>query len=246
MRPLSAAYAIARAVPVEVVVGHVEHRRRLGAHRPGVVELEARELEGEHVVGLGIHHRLEHRAPDVADQRRCAARPRRGSSGASATVVVLPLVPVTASHGAGVRPGRAAARPARRLPRPACPASRPRLISGASGRKPGEVTSRSASRDVVGPARRWRPRPAARRHRGCASSSARSAISGVSLSPSATTDAPRWVRVSATEKPVTPKPATTARTPSQRVVPPEGATLLAHWRPTARRRCRARWPRRGR
>ena len=40
-----------RAVPVEVVVGDVEHARRGGRERGGPVQLEARQLHGEHVVG---------------------------------------------------------------------------------------------------------------------------------------------------------------------------------------------------
>ena len=38
-----------------------------GAHRVGVVQLEAGQLDGEHVVRLGVHHRLDDRQPDVAD-----------------------------------------------------------------------------------------------------------------------------------------------------------------------------------
>ena len=56
-----------RGVPVEVVLGDVEDRGGLRAHRVGVVQLEAGELHGQHVVGRGVHHGLEHRHPDVAD-----------------------------------------------------------------------------------------------------------------------------------------------------------------------------------
>ena len=62
-------------VPVEVVLGDVEHRGRLRRHRVGVVELEAGELDGQHVVGLGVHHGLDDRQADVAD--RGSAEPGR-------------------------------------------------------------------------------------------------------------------------------------------------------------------------
>ena len=61
-------------VPVEVVLGDVEHRGGLGAHRVGVVQLEAGQLDGEDVVRLGVHHRLDDRQADVADGD--AAQPR--------------------------------------------------------------------------------------------------------------------------------------------------------------------------
>ena len=71
-------------VPVEVVLGEVEHHGGLGAHRVGVVELEAGQLDGEHVVRRGVHHRLDDRAARRCRPRRCAARPRAGSRRASA------------------------------------------------------------------------------------------------------------------------------------------------------------------
>ena len=50
-----------------MVLGDVEHGGGLGAHRVGVVQLEAGQLDREHVVRLGVHHRLDDRQPDVAD-----------------------------------------------------------------------------------------------------------------------------------------------------------------------------------
>ena len=57
------------------------------------------------------------------------------------TVVVLPFVPVTASHGAP--PGRAAARRARPRPRPECPWLRRRVAADGPDASPGDVTTRS-------------------------------------------------------------------------------------------------------
>ena len=92
-------------VPVEVVLGDVEHDGRLRGHRAGVVELEAGELDGEDVVGLGVHHGLDDRQADVAD--RDGAEPGGVRIDWSiCTVVVLPLVPVTASHGAAASGSR--------------------------------------------------------------------------------------------------------------------------------------------
>ena len=63
------------------------------------------------------------------------------------TVVVLPLVPVTASHGARVARGPAAARRARPRPRPGPRARPPGRAAARRGASPGEVTS---DVDVVG------------------------------------------------------------------------------------------------
>jgi hypothetical protein len=49
-----------------VVVGDVEHARRRGADVLRPVQLEARELDREHVVGLGRQHGVEQRQADVA------------------------------------------------------------------------------------------------------------------------------------------------------------------------------------
>ena len=55
-----------RAVPVDVVGGDVEAGRGVGGDRVRPVQLEAGQLDGDHVVGLGVQHRLEDRGADVA------------------------------------------------------------------------------------------------------------------------------------------------------------------------------------
>src|SRR4051812_49080391 len=139
------------------------------------------------------------------------------------TVVVLPLVPVTASQGvswSGSRSRQASSTsPQTGTPRAAAWAS-----SGASGRQPGEVMSRSTSpgRVAVAPSPRRMDAPST------SSSSARSARpSGPSVrSSSAVTVAPRCSRLSAAANPETPKPATTARTPAQESCRPSPAGLM--------------------
>ena len=116
-----------------MVLGDVEHGGRLGAHRVGVVELEAGQLDGEHVVRLGVHDRLDDRQADVAD--RDAAQP----GGAQDRVEHLHGRGLAVGAGdrqprRGVRPGRAAARPARPRPRP-----------GRRGRGPGRAAARSGA-----------------------------------------------------------------------------------------------------
>ena len=66
------------AVPVEVVLGDVQHarRRRAAARRP--VQLEAGQLDGEHVVRPG-RDRVQHRPADVAAGDGVARRPPAGS-----------------------------------------------------------------------------------------------------------------------------------------------------------------------
>src|SRR3954454_1347378 len=135
------------------------------------------------------------------------------------TVVVLPFVPVTASHGvswSGSRSRQASSTsPHTGMPREAACAS-----NGASGRHPGEVTTTSTSsgRVAVLPGPRWTEAPR---------TPSRVAFSGrspASDSSSAVTEAPRWVRLSAAAKPETPKPATTARTPSHESCRPSPST----------------------
>ena len=200
-------------VPVEVVLGDVEDRGGLGAHRVGVVQLEAGQLDREHVVRLGVHHRLDDRQADVAD--RDAAQP----GGAQDRVEHL--------HGGGLAVGaghaqprgrrgrgRAAARPARPRPRPGCRGRGPARAAGRTAASRARSTTRSTSsgRVAVAPSPRRTVAP---------STSSSSAFSRRSLSAppsdssSAVTAAPRWLRLSAAAKPETPKPATTARTPSQ-------------------------------
>ena len=53
-------------------------------HRGGVVQLEAGQLDGVHGVGLGVHHGLDDRQPDVAAGDAVAGRRRAASCRASA------------------------------------------------------------------------------------------------------------------------------------------------------------------
>ena len=69
-----------RAVPVEVVGRDVEARREAtGADRALPVQLEAGQLDGQHVVRLGVQHGLEQRRADVAGGWSRAGRRRAGS-----------------------------------------------------------------------------------------------------------------------------------------------------------------------
>ena len=91
-----------RAVPVEVVVGDVEHRGGLRrASRADPVQLEARQLDGQHVVRAAGRSPPRARRADVARGHGADARRRCSIEASIRTVVVLPLVPVSASHGAG-------------------------------------------------------------------------------------------------------------------------------------------------
>jgi hypothetical protein len=54
-------------VPVEVILGDVEHHTRLGPQRRRPVQLEARQLDG-HQFGLLVEH-IQHRVADVAAQQ---------------------------------------------------------------------------------------------------------------------------------------------------------------------------------
>src|SRR5690606_10451645 len=141
----------------------------------------------------------------------CARSPAaRRMDSSICTVVVLPFVPVTASHGAASRPRSRHA--SSTSPHSGRPRSRAAVSSGAVGRQPGEVTTRSTSSGSVavapGPSRIVAPSTSSNR----ACSRRRSSPSD---SSSTSTSAPRCVRVSAAANPLTPNPATTARTPSQ-------------------------------
>ena len=132
------------------------------------VQLEAGQLDGEHVVRLVAEHRVQEREADVARATaRCpAALEDRGEH----------------LHGRGLAVGagdreprlagaaRAAARPARRRPRPGLPRGRGRANSGASGRQPGEVTTRSAPSGSVSPSPSRTLAPAACSSAACARS----------------------------------------------------------------------------
>ena len=88
-------------VAVEMILGHVEHRRGDRRQRRRRLELEARQLEHE---DIGPRLRRARTAPARrAPRRRCCRRPRwsrpaaRHSAPVSAVTVVLPLEPVIAS-----------------------------------------------------------------------------------------------------------------------------------------------------
>ena len=132
------------------------------------------------------------------------------------TVVVLPFVPVRHTQSAVFRPARSRSRQASstsdQIGRPAAWAA---ISSGWSGRQPGEVTTRSAaapstsgSACVAARSSRTSRTPTIRRV------SARARFSGPSSPSTTTTAAPSSARVSATEKPVTPRPVTTTRRPA--------------------------------
>ena len=67
-RPLSRGVRLEVAVPVEVVGRDVEAGARQRPQRGCRVQLEARELHGQHVVRLRVQHRLEHGRARVADR----------------------------------------------------------------------------------------------------------------------------------------------------------------------------------
>ena len=200
-------------VPVEVVLGDVEHGGGLGAHRVGVVQLEAGELDREHVVRLGVHDRLDDRQADVADRDAAQA------GGAQDRVEHL--------HGGGLAVGAGDAQPRGGVVRVAQPpgqldlapdrdarARAPGRAAARSASSPGEVTSRSTSSGRVAVA------PGAEADVGAEDLEQLGLLGPVAAGPpsdssSAITAAPRWLRLSAAAKPETPNPATTARTPSQ-------------------------------
>ena len=71
-----------RAVPVQVVLGDVEHHAGLRSQRRRPVQLKARQLDREQIGRLVQH--VEHRVADVAAQQRCAG-PRRSAWRAAST-----------------------------------------------------------------------------------------------------------------------------------------------------------------
>ena len=135
-------------MPVEVVVGDVEHGggvRRAASASSAAGSWTARRRGRRTARGRSTASTSG--SADVAGRDGCAARPRAGSTSSICTVVVLPLVPVTASHGAGALAGRAAARPARPRPRPGRRARRPARAAARSARQPGRGDDEV---DVVG------------------------------------------------------------------------------------------------
>jgi hypothetical protein len=117
------------------------------------------------------------------------------------TVVVLPLVPVMANHGAGSVRGRSR-QASSTSPHTGTPAARAAANSGLVGRSPGEGTSTSTPGGSVSSSPRCTVTPSAR-----SSSARRVALS--SQAPSmATTRAPRPCSARTADAPVTPVPAT--------------------------------------
>src|SRR4051812_3837021 len=146
----------------------------------------------------------------------------RSMASSICTVVVLPLVPVTASQGAGCS-GSRSRHASSTSPQMGTPRSVACTSRGDVGVQPGEVTTRSTSAGSTAvdpaPTRTVAPRVSSR--------VACSRRSPVSDSSSAVTWAPRKVRLSAAAYPETPKPATTTRTPLQSLVRPRsGGTVM--------------------
>ena len=125
-----------RAVPVQVVLGDVEHDAGLGPHRRRPVQLEAGQLDGQELAGTASTSTTG--LPMLPHSK--LSRPAAVSIACSIdVVVVLPLVPVTTSQrrGGPTGPIGRGARPIRRRPRPE--SRRPR-------RPPAPVSS-AATRD---------------------------------------------------------------------------------------------------
>ena len=195
-----------------------------GAHRVGVVQLEAGQLDREHVVGHRVHDRLDERQPDVAG--RHAAQPRRAQD----RVEHLDRRGLAVGAGDG-EPGRVVVGVAKPPGQLDLAPDRYAAVAGLReqrrvGRQPGEVTSRSTSSGSVAVT----PAPSRTVAPSTSSSSAFAARpSGPSgYSSSAVTAAPRWGRLSAAAKPETPNPATTARTPSQESCRPSAGLRDGH------------------
>lgn len=216
------------AVPVEVVGGQVEHGPGVGAQRGRPVELVAGELDGEDVVRLVAEHRVQQGDPDVADGGRAQAWLASRIEASIRTVVVLPLVPVTASQGAGSRPSCPLSRQASSTsPQTGTPASAAAVKSGLPGFQPGAVTTSSVDPGRVSPSPRRTVIPSA------SSSAAWARERSSSPSLTTVTSAPRSCRARAAGIPLTPRPATVTCLPCQ-------STLLTSWLPIPRRRGRVR------
>ena len=204
-----------RAVPVEVVLGEVEHRPGEGAHRRRPLELEARQLHGQHPVARRAARPRSGRP--MLPQATVSSPAARRIASSIVVVVVLPLVPVTASQRGGPSGQIAGSSPSHQAssgsPTIGTDAARAASASGESVRKPGLVTTRSAP---VGQ-RGQLPRAGHRAGRRAASSCA--------WSPSATvTRAPRCSSTSTTETPVRRAPATSTCRSGQLIRPTPPAT----------------------
>ena len=168
------------------------------------MELVAGEFDGEDVVRLLAEDDVDDRCADVADGGRaqaCRAQDRREHL----VVVVLPLVPVIASQGGGT----GAAQPPGDLDvaDPSTPASAAAAKSGCSapaGR--GDDELRALGQGFWSPRRTLTPPSRA---------AARSRWAAESPPSTTMTEAPRAVRARAALMPLTPRPATVTRMPSQ-------------------------------
>ena len=133
---LGSGVGLHRAVPIEMVRRQVEDRRRLRRERRGAVQLEARQLDREHVERRRAAASTSGAPilPAVAAAAPAAAR----IAPSIWVVVVLPLVPVTASQACAGRaqpPGELDLAPDRDAGAAAAAAA------AWSGRSPGEVTT---------------------------------------------------------------------------------------------------------
>ena len=141
-----------RAVPVEVVLGDVEHRGGVGleaAHAgAAAVELEARQLEHPDL-GQVVPRPAPASVSSIVGPMLPAAttlRPARSTSNAvSAVVVVLPLVPVIGEHAAARSRARPSGRPARAR------TGRARRARRCRPRVPRRAAARCARRAAPGP-----------------------------------------------------------------------------------------------
>src|SRR5690606_17667188 len=113
------------------------------------------------------------------------------------TVVVLPLVPVTASHGAPARSRHASSTSLHT----GTPAVRAAVSSAADGGQPGDATTRSAA-------------ATSRSATAASVASAPTTSASWARASTVTTDAARPDRAATTARPVTPSPATSTRAPS--------------------------------
>ena len=201
-------------MPVDVVGGDVEARRGPGCERVRPVQLEARQLDGDDVVGLGVHDRLEHRGADVAG----AAGSQPGGAQDRGQHLHGRRLAVGAGDGEPGRGALARAQPPGQLDlAPDRDAGRgrgreQRLVRAPARRGDDEVDGAPSGRAATasGPKVRWAPRMSRMR--------ARSDITEPSAGCAASTtvtSAPRSSRASAAAKPLTPSPATSTRSPAQ-------------------------------
>ncbi len=189
------------------------------ATRRDVVQLEARQLDRDHVVRLGVHDGLRQRQADVAGGD--AAQPGRAEDR------------VQHLHGRGLAVGAGDAQPRGRVLGVAQP---PRQLHLAPHRD-SALPRLHQQRRVGAEARATRPagrrrravsrsRPRRRRNRApsASSSSARGWSFELIASATVMTSASRCRRLSTAAAPLAPKPATTARTPRQESLRPRVVT----------------------